>query len=151
MEHLEVRVAVAAAPEVVWGAVTDWERQGEWVAFTRVVAEGGGPGVGERVTAVTGFGPVRFVDPMEVTCWDPPRRADVRHLGRVVRGTGSFRVEPAPGGAWFIWIEDLDIPLGVAGRLGFRWMARPLTVLMLRRSLRRMARDLEARVRAGGR
>ena len=34
--------------------------------------------------------------------FDPPHRVDVRHLGRVVRGTGTFLVEPAPGGAWFV-------------------------------------------------
>jgi carbon monoxide dehydrogenase subunit G len=143
------QVAVAAPPEAVWDAVVDWERQGEWVAFTTVSAEPGGHGVGERLTAVTRLGPVGFVDPMEVTGWDPPRRVDVRHLGRVVRGTATFRVEPAPGGARFSWVEDVEIPFGRAGLVGFR-VAEPLVRLLLRRSLRRMARQLEARRRPGG-
>jgi hypothetical protein len=81
---------------------------------------------------------------MEVTRWEPPRRVDVRHHGRVLRGTGTFLVEPAPGGAWFVWSEDLDLPLGVAGRLGFA-VVGPAFRLMLRRSLRRLARMVESK------
>jgi carbon monoxide dehydrogenase subunit G len=144
--HLEERVAVAAPPEAVFAAVADWERQSDWVAFTTVTAEGGPHRVGERVLAVTKVAGVGFSDPMEVTRWEPPRRVDVRHLGRVLRGTGTFLVEPAPGGAWFVWSEDLDLPLGVAGRLGFA-VVGPAFRRMLRRSLRRLARMVEAEPR----
>ena len=85
----------------------------------------------------------RFSDPMEVTRFEPPSRIDVRHLGRVVRGTGTFLVEPAPGGAWFIWAEDVDLPLGIADQLGFA--VGPAFRLLLRRSLRRLARRVESR------
>jgi carbon monoxide dehydrogenase subunit G len=148
--HLEERVAVAAPPEAVFQAVADWERQSDWVAFTTVTAEGGPHRVGERLLAVTKVAGVGFSDPMEVTRWEPPRRVDVRHLGRVLRGTGTFLVEPAPGGAWFVWSEDLDLPLGVVGRLGFA-VVGPAFRRMLRRSLRRLARMVEAdpRPRAG--
>jgi carbon monoxide dehydrogenase subunit G len=141
--HLEERVAVAAPPEAVFAAVADWERQSDWVAFTTVTAEGGPHRVGERLLAVTKVAGVGFSDPMEVTRWEPPRRVDVRHLGRVLRGTGTFLVEPAPGGAWFVWSEDLDLPLGVAGRFGFA-VVGPAFRRMLRRSLRRLARMVEA-------
>jgi carbon monoxide dehydrogenase subunit G len=141
--HLEERVAIAAPPEAVFEAVADWERQSAWVAFTTVTADGGPHRVGERLVAVTKVAGVGFSDPMEVTRWEPPRRVDVRHLGRVLRGTGTFVVEPAPGGAWFVWVEDLDLPLGVAGRLGFA-VTGPLFRLLLRRSLRRLARMVEA-------
>jgi hypothetical protein len=105
--------------------------------------------VGERLVAVTKVAGVGFRDPMEVTRFQPPRRIDVRHHGRVVRGTGTFLVEPAPGGAWFVWSEDVDLPLGVAGRLGFA-LVGPAFRLMLRRSLRRLARTVESRSRPGG-
>jgi carbon monoxide dehydrogenase subunit G len=141
--HLEQRVAVAAPPEAVFAAVADWERQSAWVAFTTVTAGGGPHRVGERLLAVTKVAGVGFSDPMEVTRWEPPRRVDVRHHGRVLRGTGTFLVEPAPGGAWFVWSEDLDLPLGVAGRLGFA-VVGPAFRLMLRRSLRRLARMVES-------
>ena len=141
--HVEERVAVAASPLVVWEALTDWEGQSGWMVATTVTTEsGGGHRVGERLTAVTKVAGVGFSDAMEVTRWDPPRRVEVAHLGRVVRGTGTFAVEPAPGGAWCIWAEDLDLPLGLLGRLGFA-LLRPAFQLMLRRSLRRLARQVE--------
>ena len=141
--HLEERVAVAAPPEAVFAAVADWEGQSAWVAFTTVTAEDGPHRVGERLLAVTKVAGVGFSDPMVVTRWEPPRRIDVRHDGRVLRGSGTFLVEPAPGGAWFVWSEDLDLPLGIAGRLGFA-VVGPAFRLMLRRSLRRLARMVEA-------
>jgi carbon monoxide dehydrogenase subunit G len=141
--HLEERVAIAAPPEAVFAAVADWEGQSAWVAFTTVTADSGPHRVGERLLAVTKVAGVGFSDPMEVTRWEPPRRVDVRHYGRVLRGTGSFLVEPAPGGAWFVWSEDLDLPLGAAGRFGFA-VVGPVFRLMLRRSLRRLARMVEA-------
>ena len=141
---------MAAPLEMVWEAVTDWERQGDWIAFTRIQAEAGERGVGQRFTATTAVGPVGFADPIEVTRWEPPRRADVRHLGKVVRGTGSFQVEPAPGGAWFTWIEELELPLGAAGALGFR-AVEPLARLFLRRSMRKLARSVEASTPVGRR
>ena len=144
--HLEERVAVAAPPEAVFAAVADWEGQSAWVAFTTVTAGGGPHRVGERLVAVTKVAGVGFSDPMEVTRWEPPRRIDVRHHGRVLRGTGTFLVEPAPGGAWFVWSEDLDLPLGAAGRLGFA-VVGPAFRLMLRRSLRRLARMVESKPR----
>jgi hypothetical protein len=144
--HLEERVAVAAPPEAVFAAVADWERQSDWVAFTTVTADGGPNRVGQRLLAVTKVAGVGFSDPMEVTRWEPPRRADVRHLGRVVRGTGTFLVESAPGGAFFVWMEDIDLPLGRAGRLGFA-VVGPAFRLMLRRSLRKLVRTVEAQPR----
>jgi carbon monoxide dehydrogenase subunit G len=150
--RVEARVAIAAPPEVVFEAVSDWEAQSEWVALTKVERDGAGAGasrVGERLTAVTGLAGVGFRDPMEVTRWEPPRLAEVRHLGRVVRGTGTFRVEPAPGGAWFTWAEDLDLPLGLVGRLGFA-VVRPAFELLLKRSLARLARRVESRRHALG-
>jgi carbon monoxide dehydrogenase subunit G len=142
--HLEERVAVAAPPEAVFAAVADWEGQSDWVAFTKVTADAGPHRVGERLVAVTKVAGIGFSDPMEVTRWEPPRRVDVRHLGRVVRGTGTFLVEPAPGGAWFVWAEDVDLPLGAVGRLGFA-VVGPTFRLLLRRSLRRLARRIESR------
>ena len=115
--HLEERVAIAAPPEAVFAAVADWEGQSEWVALTTVTADGGPHRVGERLVADTRLLGIGFRDPMEVTRFDPPSRIDVRHLGRVVRGTGTFLVEPAPGGAWFVWAEDVELPLGMVGRL----------------------------------
>lgn len=140
------QVAIVAPPEKVWAAVTDWERQSEWMALTTVTAQAGEAGVGQRLTAVTGIGPLAFTDPMEVTRWEPPHRADVRHLGRVVRGTGTFLMEPVPGGTRLVWIEELQLPLGVLGQAGYA-LVGPAFQLLLRASLRRLAQQLEAPAR----
>jgi carbon monoxide dehydrogenase subunit G len=140
--RVQARVAVAAPPQAVFQALTDWQGQSGWMVLTRVAAEGGPHRVGERLVAVTGIAGIGFRDPMEVSRWEPPHRVDVRHLGRVVRGSGTFTVEPAPGGAWLTWVEDLDLPLGAAGRLGFA-LVGPVVRRLLRHSLRRLARRVE--------
>lgn len=145
MVHISVGVDVAAPAEVTWRAATDWARQGDWIPATRLrVTHGTGTAPGDRVLARTAVGPVGFDDPMEITRWDPPRACEVRHLGRVVRGTGVFEVVPASANrSRFVWTEQLDLPLGVVGRLGFV-LVRPFAVAGLRLALRRFARHAAA-------
>jgi uncharacterized protein YndB with AHSA1/START domain len=145
MAEIVVSVDVDTSPERLWDLVVDWDRQSEWVFLTTVRGtHRDGRGVGARLEAVTGVGPLRFVDPMEVTVWDEPSRCVVRHLGRVVRGTAAFEVEPLPGGgARFTWAEWVDLPFGALGRLLFP-VVRPLVELPLRRSLSRLKRIAES-------
>jgi hypothetical protein len=108
-------------------------------------------GVGGRFRAFTGVGPLGFWDPMEVVEWVEPapasapgeRRCVVAHHGAVVRGTGVFEVvERGPDRCRFLWSEQLDLPLGVLGRLGWP-VARPLLRAGVAHSLRAMARRCE--------
>lgn len=139
LDEIVLEVDVAAPVERTWSAATDWDRQGEWMLGTRVRStEQGGRGVGGGIRAVTGFGPFRVVDTMEITGWTPPHGAYVRHTGRVVRGTGAFEVRQRPGGSTFVWSEQLDLPLGALGRLGWR-LVRPVFGWGFRRSLRSFA------------
>lgn len=139
-EHLELRVDVDATPETVWAAITDWERQSEWILGTSTrVVRGDGRSVGSRIAAFTGVGPVGFTDTMEITEWDEPRRCAVLHTGPVVRGTGLFAVAPRGDAATFVWSEEVELPLGAVGRLGWP-LVRPGFVWGLRRSLDRFAR-----------
>lgn len=137
--RIRLEVDVAAPVERTWAAATDWDHQGEWMLATKVQGTAqDGQGVGGGIRAATGFGPLAVVDTMEITGWEPPHGAYVRHLGRVVRGTGAFEVRERPGGSTFVWSEELDLPLGAVGRLGFR-VVRPVFVAGLRLSLRRFA------------
>ena len=55
--RIQVDVVVDAPPEAVWAAVTDWERQSEWMLGTTVRAtDHGGVGVGGGIEAFTGLG-----------------------------------------------------------------------------------------------
>lgn len=134
------RVQVPQPQERVWRAVVDWASQAEWMLATRVH---GDHGPGAPVVARTGIGPVGFTDTMVITEWDPPRRCVVRHTGRVVRGDGVFEVVPAGAGSEFRWTERVDLPLGAAGRWGWR-LARPLAQRGMDLSLRRFARFVAA-------
>jgi polyketide cyclase/dehydrase/lipid transport protein len=138
-------VDVAAPAGQVWAALVDWDRQGEWMLLTDVSThEGGAQGVGGRLAARTGIprpGGRRLgvLDTMLITRWDPPNRVDVRHTGRVVRGTGTFEIRPRGATAsTFVWTEQLDLPLGRLGRLGWP-LVRPAMVAGVRLSLRRFA------------
>ncbi|MCA1823940.1 MAG: SRPBCC family protein [Frankia sp.] len=138
MAELAVSVDVAVDAQQLWDLVVDWPRQGEWVFLTTV--RGDGNALGGRLEAVTGRGRLRFVDPMEIVTWDPPRRCVVRHHGKVVRGSAAFEVEDrGPGQSRFTWVEWLELPLGIVGQLG--WLVvRPLVAATIRLSLRRLAR-----------
>lgn len=146
-------VDVAAPAEVVWQVITDWEGQGDWMLGTRVAVTSAGDGrrLGATMRAVTGVGPLRVVDTMEVVEWAPPKRCVVRHTGRVVQGDGVFEVvELGPDRSRFLWSELLDLPLGALGRLGWP-IVRPVFRAGVAHSLRRMARLCEAEHRAEGR
>jgi hypothetical protein len=143
MPVLALSVDVDAPAEQTWAAAVDWARQGEWMLGTRVrPTVANGQGVGGRVEAYSGIGPIGFLDPMEITLWQPPRACHVKHLGRVVRGTGAFEVEPrGDARSRFHWREDLDLPLGILGRIGWL-LARPFFAYGVQLSLRRFARHV---------
>ncbi|MCU1613882.1 MAG: Polyketide cyclase [Frankiales bacterium] len=144
MPELTETVDVDAPPEQVWAALTDWLRQGEWMLATDVRTVGGpAQAVGGRLEARTGMPVSRgrrlgVLDTMVITRWERPRRVDVRHTGRVVRGTGTFEIRPRGGSSAFVWTEVLDLPLGAVGRLGWP-LVRPVMRAGVRLSLRRFA------------
>ncbi len=138
--NLTVRIDVNAPPETVFAAATDWPRQGEWILGTTVrLHRGDGRSVGSEVAAVTGIYGIGITDHMRITVWDAPCRCEMRHLGRVVRGTGTFTVQPRGRDATtFEWTEQLELPLGIVGAVGWP-LVRPVFGWGLRRSLEHFA------------
>lgn len=136
--ELAVTVEVGTDPERVWQLLTRWKRQPEWMVDARSVevvsSDRRGRGVTLRVpTKLLG---ATVMDVMRVTDWDPPRRLEVVHLGRVIRGRGAFELEPiAAGRTRVTWREWIDPPLGWFGRLGVDLVVRPVTDRLFRRSL----------------
>ena len=134
--HVALDVVINAPVSAVFVAFSQWSEQGRWMLGTRVeVTKGDGASVGSELSALTGLGPAGFLDTMTITRWDAPYRVDVLHTGKVVRGTGIMEVVALPGGrSRFIWSEDLDLPLGRLGQLGWP-LARPAFLSGVRRSL----------------
>lgn len=151
---MAVAVRVHAPAEAVWEAVTDWPAQGAWIPATHVRTVGGdGRGVGGRIEAFTGLGRLGFLDTMVVTEWSPPNRCAVRHTGKVVRGAGAFAVEEPgpdnelpPGTVRLVWYEDLELPAGAVGALGWR-LIRGFVGMGVGWSLGRLARSVERAAR----
>ena len=143
MRELVERVVVDAPPQQVWAALTDWTRQGEWMLLTDVEVTGGDAhAVGGRLAARTGL-PVGgrrlgVLDTMVITEWDPPRRAVVQHTGRIVRGPGTFEVTHQGAGSLVTWTEQLWLPFGPFGQLGWP-LVKPAAVAGIRLSLKRFA------------
>jgi hypothetical protein len=138
-ELVVTRVVEAPAQEV-WDVLTDWPVHDQWMVLTR--AEGGSA-VGESICAFTGIGRVGFTDTMTIVVWEPPRRAVVRHTGKVVRGSGAFEVESlGPNRSVVVWSEWVTLPFGPLGRLAW-----PVAKLVVGRfvafSLGRLARYIE--------
>jgi hypothetical protein len=113
------------------------------VATDVAPVDGDGRGVGGRLAATTGVrlcGRRRGVlDTMEIARWEPPRLVEVRHTGRVIRGSGVFEVRPRGARSSLVWTEGFELPLGRLGRLGWP-LVRPFVRAGLRSSLRRYAR-----------
>jgi hypothetical protein len=134
-------VVADATPQQVWDVLVDWPRQREWMLGTNVRPVGPqhhGPGA--RLAAFTGAGPLGFTDEMVVVEWEPPVRCVVRHTGALVRGTGAFEVFALPHGrARLVWTEDVDLPWGRVGALGWP-LVRPAVAAGVRASLRRFGR-----------
>jgi hypothetical protein len=145
MPVLSLFVDVDAPAQATWSAAVDWATQGEWMLGTTVTPTlNNGEGVGGRLEAFSGVGRLGFLDTMEITLWQPPRACHVLHTGRVVRGTGVFEVEPrGDARSRFLWREDLDLPLGALGRLGWL-LVRPLFAYGVQVSLNRFAKRVAA-------
>ncbi|MEU9344960.1 SRPBCC family protein [Streptomyces sp. NPDC048278] len=99
-----------------WRRLTEWSRHADVVPLTRVTVLTDPPThEGTVFVARSGFGPLSFDDPMEVTVWEPPvdggsgRCRLVKH-GKVVLGWAELEVHPGPGGRTrVVWHEELRI------------------------------------------
>lgn len=135
MTAVTASVDIDAPADRVWTALTDWVGQSAWMPFTTVVVESGDGTLGTRLRARTGVGRLALVDPMTIDVWDPPRRCEVQHHGRVVRGRGIFTVDPlGVGRSRLTWTEDVE---GVLARV-----TAPATRQGLLVALRRFARTI---------
>ncbi|MFC0507834.1 SRPBCC family protein [Micromonospora costi] len=136
-------VIVDAPAERVFAALLAWERQSDWIPFTRVrVVEGDGR-EGSLVEAVTALGPAELRDEMRVVRVDEPYEIGVVHCGRLLRGPGVLRCTPlARDRTQVVWHEWFHLPGGTAGRVAWP-LLWPGPKVGLTQALRRFGRLVE--------
>lgn len=142
---LSISLRINAPRVLVWKKIADWESQGEWMLQTKVwVTSDQVSGVGTNIAAFTGplykFYPrlksPGLLDLMTVTHWQEPARCDVVHVGKILKGTGSFiLIEESDGSTRFDWSETIEAP-----RVIFMLIA-PFLYAGVRISLYRFARS----------
>ena len=104
----------------MWDVVEPVERHVDWMADAVAIRFKGSQtrGVGTEFFCDTKVGPIKLVDEMTITAWEPNRVMGVRHTG-VVTGTGEFTLEAnASGGTRFTWTESLVVPGWLGGPIG---------------------------------
>ena len=136
-------VIVTAPAEVVFKALTAWERQGDWIPFTKVRVVDGEGGEGTSIEAITQIGPAVLRDEMRVVKYDPPFEVRVVHYGRVLRGPGVLRCTPLGASrTQVVWHEWFHLPAGAAGKVTWP-VLWPGSKMSLTRALRRFAKLVE--------
>jgi hypothetical protein len=144
---LAISLKISAPQAAVWKKIADWESQGEWMLQTKVwVTSEKTSGVGTSIAAFTGplykFYPRMkspgLLDLMTVTKWEEPSRCDVVHVGKVLKGTGSFVLtHEGQSVTRFDWSETIEAP-----RVIFMLIA-PFLYAGVRISLQRFARSFK--------
>lgn len=144
---LAISLKISAPQVAVWKKIADWESQGEWMLQTKVwVTSEKSSGVGTSIAAFTGplykFYPrvksPGLLDLMTVTKWEEPSRCDVVHVGKVLKGTGSFLLtQEGESLTRFDWSETIEAP-----RVIFMLIA-PFLYAGVRISLQRFARSFK--------
>ena len=131
-----------APPTRVWELLEPVETHVDWMRDATAIRFVGEQtrGVGTTFDCDTKVGPLRLVDRMEITEWEPATVMGVRHTG-VVTGSGRFTLEPIDLGrrTRFTWSEELRFPWWLAGRVGEAIGGRVVMRAIWRRNLRALA------------
>ena len=137
LKDFYARVTINATVNKVWRALVEWEKQGDWMALTRVSASDNGAddsGIGTTIEAFTGVGPFGVLDKMKVISWEPPHFCRVDHYGKVIKGIGEFRLVNLGDKTRFDWYEEIKAPAFIL------LLIKPFILLTVNFSLRKFAR-----------
>ena len=146
MSRITVAVDLDAPVDHVWNVVEPVERHVDWMADAVAIRFKGDQtrGVGTEFFCDTKVGPIKLVDQMTITSWEPGKRMGVRHTG-VVTGTGEFTLEPLDGDRTrFTWSEQLVFPWWLGGPIGALVGGQLVMKAIWRRNLRALKRIVEA-------
>jgi hypothetical protein len=142
---LSISLTIPASQGEVWKKIADWKSQGDWMLQTKVwVTSEKDEGVGTSIAAFTGplykfyprFKNFGLLDLMTVTQWSPPHRCDVKHVGKILKGSGTFALhDKGAESTRFDWSETIEAPRAI-----FLLIA-PFLYIGVRISLARFARS----------
>jgi hypothetical protein len=141
---LTFSIEINAKPKTIFEYVSTWEKQSEWILFTKVKLLKGLPNQKDPLLlAITGVGPVKFKDTMVITNWSPYKLIVVEHTGRVVLGKGVFTIEEiSDSNSKFTWQEITPIPFGLVGKIGLV-LIRPIMNIAFGKSLKKLKNNIE--------
>ncbi len=146
MSRIAVSIEIDATPAEVWAIVEPVENHIDWMhdAVAIHFQTNQTRGVGTTFLCDTKVGPIKLVDRMEITAWEPDATMGVRHTG-MVTGTGLFTLTPIDLGrrTRFAWDEDLIFPWWLGGRLGSFVGGKLVMKPIWRRNLRGLKRLVE--------
>lgn len=122
-----VRRHIAASPDRVWAAVSDFAAHAALVPFTTMLAEPGEEGApreGWRFITYSRLGPLLLEDRMRLIRWEPPTDDGVAYfhaqkVGPVLGGWASVQVhgDRAGGLTTVIWDEHIRLLRTLPGPL----------------------------------
>lgn len=145
MGRIRVSIDINATPHKVWEVVEPVERHIDWMADAVAIRfqTEQTRGVGTSFFCDTKVGPIKLVDVMTITAWEPEKVMGVKHTG-VVTGTGEFTLEPIGStGTCFTWTESLDFPWWLGGPIGAFVGGQIVMKAIWRRNLRELKKLVE--------
>jgi hypothetical protein len=146
MAGIVVSVEITATPAQVWQVVEPVERHVDWMHDAVAIRFTGEQtrGVGTEFLCDTKVGPLKLVDRMEITEWEPGAVMGVRHTG-LVTGSGRFTLTPIDLGrrTRFTWAEELRFPWWMGGPVGAFVGGKLVLRAIWRRNLRGLRRQVE--------
>ena len=137
---IEVAVHIQESIERVWEDLAELENHSDWMKDAEAIEflTEKRHGAGTRIRVPTRIGPLRTVDEIEFTSWEPPNRMAIAHRG-LFTGTGEISLQSVSGGTSVTWRESVTFPFRFGGPLG-EFVAAPILRLVWRSNLKRLAR-----------
>ena len=143
MPTIQISSHINVSPEVLWEELRHIDRHVNWmndavsITFTSPTTEG----VGTQFSCLTKVGLLKTTDIMTITQWQENKTMGVEHVG-LVKGTGTFQIEPNGEGSTITWKESLSFPLFFLGSLG-ALAATPLLTYIWKKNLTNLKNIVE--------
>ena len=144
LREFALTIEIDAPIEEVWSEIIDWQGQSEWMLATQVYDDSESPeGIGHRLSAFTGLFAKRsrligVMDEMVVSQWQPPTFTRVEHIGKIIKGYGTFTLSTVgENRTRFDWFEEIKAPSFILA------LIKPGILIGVWISLRRFKRRVE--------